>query len=97
MLNLNEEHILSIANELITISDAIPTYVQNVILDNDPENKFRKARRSFLWEDETAKKNTSNNRSYTYSLKTSEEKKEAYEQQVIDFVKKYPKYKNILN
>ena len=96
-LNLNEEYILSIANELVNFSDAIPTKVQNVILDNDPEDKFRKARRSFLWEDEKARKNTSVNRRNIISLKSREEKIKAYEMQVADFIDKYPKYKKIIN
>lgn len=96
-LKINEKYVLSISDKLLNLPDFVPQKIWGVLSVQRDLNMNRK-RRDFLVTNhhDDVIKLMGTKRGEVVSHKTSESRQKALEQQVIDFIKKYPEFSNIL-
>jgi len=95
MLNLNEKYILSIADDLLYLEDFIPPKI-NQILALQRDLIWNHDRGVFLQKYPKVIDEMRRHRLEVISYKTSEERDKILIQQVFDFVKKYPRWNQIV-
>lgn len=95
-ITLNEEYILSIRDDLINLPDFIPLKI-NGVLAIHRELNWNRNRGLFLQNNHPEViKEMYNQRAKLTSFKSSEEREKISNQQVIEFVEKYPEWENII-
>jgi oligoribonuclease (3'-5' exoribonuclease) len=95
-MQLNEEYILSIAEELKYLGDIVPPNISGLLAIQRDLN-FNRDRRIFLQKNHpNIIKEMRQRRIEVISLKNSEDRKKKQIDFVKEFIKKYPKWDNII-
>ncbi|MBF4469180.1 MAG: hypothetical protein ISP01_07215 [Methanobrevibacter arboriphilus] len=94
-LNLDETYVISIANDLLYLEDFLPPKI-NGILALQKDLNFNQKRGEYLQKHPKIIQEMREHRIEVFSQKTFEKREEMLEQQVIDFIDKYPQWDKII-